>query len=137
MEFSQLESLSEYLRNEYGVPSVLEVVGRRFVFIFQPRNNDVLALVGTITGAMLEYPQNHSQDADDPIATLDLAIQAPDIFVHQKKCTPKEITAWMYIDDGEGSDAKLKWLLYVYSSPEKYMESDNDEAFEGEFRLLD
>jgi hypothetical protein len=137
MEFSKLESLSEHLRNEYGVPSVLEVVGRRFAFIFRPKNDEVSVIAGTITGAMLEYPLNHSQEPDEPIATLNLTIQAPEFQVQNNKCSPKEIMAWMYINQVEGSEEKLKWILYVYSSLDKYMEGDNDEAFEGEFRLLD
>lgn len=137
MKFSQFESHSEYLRKEYGVPSVLEVVGKRFAFIFQPSQDEVLAIAGTITGATLEYPLNAVLDPDDAVATLDLTIQAPDVYVQSKRCMPKEITAWMYADAPDRDEERLRWMLYVFSSPEKYMEGDNDEAFQGEFRLLD
>lgn len=136
MEFSKLESRSEYLRQEYGVPSVLEVVGRQFVFIFQPDKDEVSALVGTITGAILDYPINHT-DTEEPIATLNLTIQAPDFYALNMKCTPKEITGWMYADPSQTDEEKLKWIIYVYFNLENYREGNNDEAFEGEFRLLD
>lgn len=137
MKFSKFESHSDYLCKEYGVPSVLEVVGKRFVFIFQLNPDEITAIAGTITGAILEYPLNSVPDPEDAVARLDLSIQAPDIYVQNKRCMPKEITAWMYADDLERDEERLRWMLYVFSSPEKYMDGDNDEAFEGEFRLLD
>lgn len=137
MALSKLQSLTDYLQKEYGVPSVLAVVGKRFVFIFQTSENEVSAMVGTITGAILEYPQEPRSTPEEPIATLNLAIQAPNFYTKEKICTPKEMTAFMYVDDSEDSDEKLKWMLYASSSQEKYIEAgEMDETFEGEFHLL-
>ena len=138
MALSKLQSLIKYLQKEYGVPSVLEVVGRRFVFIFKAEETEISAMVGTISGAILEYPEESRMAPDDPIATLNLAIQAPNFYTQEKICTPKEMTAFMYVDDSEDSDEKLKWMLYASSSQEKYIEAgEMDETFEGEFHLLD